>query len=116
MIKWGLSVVDFHSHAIEDHGNHPSGVYLAQCGHRLLSTTPLREAPAGRFVCQICRDSQLSDAQRAGAEIHSTILRGVAVSGWYLRTLKTATPTGASTTSTRAPSPRTAGKCSNPPR
>ena len=62
-IRWAVSVADWHHHAIEDHGNHPSGVYITVCGERLLSTTRLRDAPAGRFVCLICAESQLTAAQ-----------------------------------------------------
>jgi hypothetical protein len=39
--KWGLSVLDWQSHAIEEHGDHPIGVLIAQCGHRLMIVTSL---------------------------------------------------------------------------
>jgi hypothetical protein len=38
-IKWGLSVLDWRDHAINDHHDHPTGVYKAQCGHSLMMVT-----------------------------------------------------------------------------
>ena len=46
-MKWGLSVLDWHSHAIDERGDHPIGVYRAQCGHLLMVVTTLHEAPTG---------------------------------------------------------------------
>ncbi|HEY3894762.1 MAG TPA: hypothetical protein VGL88_05275 [Pseudonocardiaceae bacterium] len=71
-VRWAVSIRDWHNHAIEDHGNHPSGVYIAQCGQRLMSNTTLRDAPVGRFVCQICADAQLTEAQ-AGSLLHEAM-------------------------------------------
>ncbi|MCA1703840.1 MAG: hypothetical protein LC808_11480 [Actinobacteria bacterium] len=31
-IRWGLSVLDWHSHAIDERRYHPVGVYKAECG------------------------------------------------------------------------------------
>ncbi|MGH3673777.1 MAG: hypothetical protein ACRDSH_24620 [Pseudonocardiaceae bacterium] len=61
VIKWGLSVVDWQRHAIEEYGDHPIGVYIARCGHRLMMVTELHEEPAGR-LCETCAGSQLHDA------------------------------------------------------
>ncbi|MGH4008335.1 MAG: hypothetical protein ACRDTH_09325 [Pseudonocardiaceae bacterium] len=32
-VKWGLPVLDFHRHAIDDRKRHPSGCYKAECGY-----------------------------------------------------------------------------------
>ncbi len=29
----GLSVLDWHSHAMDERGDHPIGVFKAECGH-----------------------------------------------------------------------------------
>lgn len=42
-LRWGLSVLDWHDHAIDDHLDHPIGVLKARCGHLLMMVTPLRE-------------------------------------------------------------------------
>jgi hypothetical protein len=34
-MKWGLSVLDWRSHAINEHTEHPIGVFKAECGHLL---------------------------------------------------------------------------------
>ncbi|MGH3837089.1 MAG: hypothetical protein ACRDSF_15530 [Pseudonocardiaceae bacterium] len=47
-MKWGLSVLDFCSHAIDDRADHPcGGVYSAECGHLLMRRTTLHEQPYG---------------------------------------------------------------------
>jgi hypothetical protein len=35
-VRWGLSVQDWRGHAVDELGDHPSGVYRAECGHLLL--------------------------------------------------------------------------------
>jgi hypothetical protein len=55
-IKWGLSVLDWRDHAINDHHDHPTGVYKAQCGHSLMTVTPLRDTSCGT-QCQACADA-----------------------------------------------------------
>ncbi|MGH3755517.1 MAG: hypothetical protein ACRDRP_23045, partial [Pseudonocardiaceae bacterium] len=52
-MKWGLSVLDWRSHAINEHADHPIGVFKAECGHLLMMTTPLRDEPGGA-PCQWC--------------------------------------------------------------
>ncbi len=32
-MRWALSVLDWRWHAIDDLGDHPAGVFRAQCGH-----------------------------------------------------------------------------------
>lgn len=36
-ILWELSILDCQHHAIEPYADHPNGVYIAQCGHRLMA-------------------------------------------------------------------------------
>ena len=62
MIKWGLSIIDWQYHAIEELGDHPIGVYLAQCGHRLMMATQLYAEPISTRTCGDCAGSQLHDA------------------------------------------------------
>jgi hypothetical protein len=50
---WGWSRVDGREHAVDPGGEHPALVYLAQCGHRLLRRTILREVSPGRR-CPVC--------------------------------------------------------------
>jgi hypothetical protein len=52
-IKWGLSVLDWRDHAIN---NRPTGVYKAQCSHSLVMLTPLRDTSCGT-QCQACTDA-----------------------------------------------------------
>ena len=60
-ILWGLSILDWQHHAIEPYADHPIGVYIAQCRHRLMMVTELHENPAGR-LCESCAGSQLHEA------------------------------------------------------
>lgn len=46
-IKWGLSVLDWRDHAINESQDHPIGVLKAECGHLLMLVTPLRETSCG---------------------------------------------------------------------
>ena len=52
-IRWGLSILDWRSHAIDERGYHPVGVFKAECGHLLMMVTTLRAAPFGT-QCQEC--------------------------------------------------------------
>jgi hypothetical protein len=45
--RWGLSPLDWHAHAIDEYADHPHGVYVARCGHRLLMGTCLNDEPSG---------------------------------------------------------------------
>ena len=42
-VKWGLSPLDWRSHAIDEGGDHPIGVLIAECGHRLMIVTSLHD-------------------------------------------------------------------------
>ena len=56
-IRWGLSVLDWRSHAIDERRYHPVGVYKAECGHLLMMVTTLHEAPNGKS-CEACAAQQ----------------------------------------------------------
>jgi hypothetical protein len=63
-IRWGLSVLDWRSHAIDICRDHPGGVYRAQCGHLLLRVVPLWERPVSA-PCPTCATLQLELVQAA---------------------------------------------------
>jgi hypothetical protein len=52
-MKWGLSVLDWRSHAIDERAEHPIGVLKAECGHLLMTVTTLHEKPYGA-PCEAC--------------------------------------------------------------
>ena len=52
-IRWGLSILDCRSHAINVRVDHPIGVYRAQCGHVLVMVTELFDRPNGA-LCLMC--------------------------------------------------------------
>ena len=56
-IRWGLSVLDWHSHAIDERGDHPIGVFKAECGHLLMVVTTLHDRPNGK-PCEACAAQQ----------------------------------------------------------
>jgi hypothetical protein len=60
-IKWGLSVLDWRNHAIDEWADHPIGVLKAECGHLLLMVTTLHNEPTGR-VCEECAVVQFGRA------------------------------------------------------
>jgi hypothetical protein len=47
-IKWGLSVLDWRDHAVDDHQDYPSGALNARYGHWLMIVTPLRNKSCGK--------------------------------------------------------------------
>lgn len=63
-IKWGLSVLDWQSHAIDERGDHPLGVFKAECGHLLMMVVTLEDQPNGR-PCAACASKQLALARAA---------------------------------------------------
>ncbi len=65
-IRWGLSVLDWRSHAIDERRHHPTGVYVAECGHSLMMVTKLHDRPNGR-PCEACAALQLARAEDATA-------------------------------------------------
>jgi hypothetical protein len=60
-MKWGLSVLDWRSHAIDECGDHPLGVLKAECGHLLMMVTTLHDRPSGA-LCQECAERQFARA------------------------------------------------------
>jgi hypothetical protein len=58
-MKWGLSPLDWRSHAIDERAYHPIGVLRAECGHLLMMVTTLHERPNGT-PCEACADQQLA--------------------------------------------------------
>lgn len=51
--RWALSPLDWQAHAIDPWADHPLGVWIARCGHRLLSGTTLHDTPPGSR-CPAC--------------------------------------------------------------
>ena len=51
--RWGLSCVDWRAHAINLDADHPYGLYVAVCGHRLRAATVLHRRPPGHR-CPTC--------------------------------------------------------------
>lgn len=60
-VRWGFSVLDWHTHAIDPCRDHPIGVLIAECGHRLMMATTLRETPGGT-PCEVCAAQQFDRA------------------------------------------------------
>jgi hypothetical protein len=60
VVKWGLSPLDWRSHAVDEWADHPIGVYRAQCGHLLMMVTALLKMPYGKRceACAVARDTQ----------------------------------------------------------
>ena len=52
-MRWGLSVLDWRSHASNEPAEHPIGVLRAECGHLLIMVTTLPEKPY-RDPCEAC--------------------------------------------------------------
>jgi hypothetical protein len=52
MIRSGLSVADWHDHAVDDDQDYPGGSLQARCGHWLMIATPLRTKSCGK--CETC--------------------------------------------------------------
>lgn len=52
-VRWGLSSLDWHAHAIDEDTDHPHGVYVARCGQRLFMGTSLHDEPPG-WICLSC--------------------------------------------------------------
>lgn len=63
-MRWGLSVLDWHRHAIDDLRRHPNGCLKAECGHLLMMITPLDTEPYGR-LCPPCAEQQFARASSA---------------------------------------------------
>lgn len=51
--RWALCSLDWHAHAIDPYADHPLGLWIARCGHRLSGSTPLYDHPQGQR-CASC--------------------------------------------------------------
>lgn len=61
-VKWALSVEDWHSHAVDERAEHPTGVYRAECGHLLQTVVTLHDEHLG-VPCGVCATLQLDVVQ-----------------------------------------------------
>ena len=73
-VRWGLSPLDWCSHAIDERGDHPIGVLKAECGHLLMMVTTLHDRPNGA-PCEVCAAQQFARAVKmipvaGGALLH----------------------------------------------
>jgi hypothetical protein len=60
-IRWGLSILDWRSHAVDERRYHPVGVFKAECGHLLMMVVQLHEQPSGK-PCETCAAQQFTRA------------------------------------------------------
>ena len=51
--RWGVSSLDWRSHAVDVDADHPYGVYVARCGQRLFMGTSLYDEAPG-WMCLSC--------------------------------------------------------------
>lgn len=63
-IKWGLSVLDFQHHAIDERAYHPIGVHRAQYEHLLMMVVQLHDEPYGK-TCEACAGRQFASAVKS---------------------------------------------------
>jgi hypothetical protein len=61
IIRWGLSILDWRSHAIDERRYHPVGVFKAECGHLLMMVVQLHDEPYGK-ACEACAGQQFARA------------------------------------------------------
>ena len=52
-LRWALSPLDFRAHAVTALDDHPIGVLIARCGHRLPMVVELDSEPPGA-PCPAC--------------------------------------------------------------
>ncbi|MGH3772523.1 MAG: hypothetical protein ACRDRW_14200 [Pseudonocardiaceae bacterium] len=63
--RWGVSSLDWQSHAIDEEADHPYGVYIARCGQGLFMGAALYdEPPPGGWMCLPCLRSTGSGSGR----------------------------------------------------
>lgn len=51
--RWALSSMDWQAHAVDESADYLYGVWVARCGHRLLTVTVLHHNPTSR-ICPTC--------------------------------------------------------------
>jgi hypothetical protein len=61
---WALCPLDWHAHAIDAGADHPLGIWIARCGHRLSGGTPLHDIPQGRRCPSCARWSPTTGARQ----------------------------------------------------
>ncbi|MGH3773911.1 MAG: hypothetical protein ACRDRW_21390 [Pseudonocardiaceae bacterium] len=53
--RWGVSSLDYHTHAVNEDTDHPDAVYVAHCGQMLFRGAVLYdEPPPGGLMCPTC--------------------------------------------------------------
>ncbi|MGH3722485.1 MAG: hypothetical protein ACRDRI_27365 [Pseudonocardiaceae bacterium] len=53
--RWGVSSLDYHTHAVEEDAEHTDAVYVARCGQLLFRGAVLYiEPPPGGSMCPTC--------------------------------------------------------------
>ncbi|MGH3719849.1 MAG: hypothetical protein ACRDRI_13630 [Pseudonocardiaceae bacterium] len=53
--RWGVSSLDWRSHAVDEDVDHPYGVYIARCGQGLfMGATLYDEPPPAGWMCLPC--------------------------------------------------------------
>jgi hypothetical protein len=63
--RWALCLRDWQAHAIDAWADHPLGLWIARCGHRLSGSTPLYDVPQGH-QCPSCAQWSQTTEQGAG--------------------------------------------------
>ncbi len=65
--RWALCPLNWQAHAIDPYADHPLGLWIARCGHRLSGGTPLYDLPQGHQCPSCAKWSQTSEPKtRAG--------------------------------------------------
>jgi hypothetical protein len=59
--EWAVSPLDQHAHAVDAWADHPPGMWIARCGHRLSGGTPLYDVPQGEPCPRCARWSQATE-------------------------------------------------------
>ncbi|MGH3795439.1 MAG: hypothetical protein ACRDSP_11160 [Pseudonocardiaceae bacterium] len=63
--RWALSPLDYRAHAVDEYADHPWGVFIALCGHRLLAGD-LSDVPPGG-LCVACGVTVVAHRRGAAA-------------------------------------------------
>lgn len=60
--RWALCPLDWHAHAVDPYADHPLGLWIARCGHRLSGGTPLYDFPQGHRCPSCAKWSRMSES------------------------------------------------------
>lgn len=62
-LRWALSPLDFRAHAVTEIDDHPIGVLIARCGHRLPMVVEFDPEPPGApcSTCAVAVDPELPE-------------------------------------------------------